>query len=346
MSPAKPPGSTRRRALSVLVGTAVPFLAGCVSSDPPATRRSPPPSTRRTATPTSTPSPTDTDATPGTTDEGTPAHYRKVEFLLVEVSAGQVAEGVLRGTKYLDAYEADLIDAAVADGSTTFSATSFEPLRERIYVRRDAYYEITRTVVDERSVTAHNFDVDAITTCRGETPEVTEEPVPSADLPPTDRRTFLRGTRDLLDDDGCFTAGRKVYYPPDAAANSTFIADSPTFVRHDGEVYVVRHEGTREMTLTEYHFDATLLGETRAEYVARVVPDVVWRVDADALPDAEREFFERLLRDGSYSRENPIPEVVDAFVGRMYDNVYAAPGEYYVSFEDDYYRLEYTQVQS
>lgn len=342
MSPERSPSTNRRGFLITTAGTTLATLTGCLSQSPGNTTQRP----TGTTTTNTTPRPTESPQTPDEISETT--HYRQVEAFVHETTPQEIAEGVLRGEKHLDQFEKVLLERTIAEGTSTFTATTFEPLAERIYVERDgSYYSITRTITDERSVTAHGFIIDSISTCSNTTPPATDGRVAIDELSSTDQRTFVLGLRDHLDDDSCFGGTRTYYYPPNAEANSVFIDNARTLVEYGGDTYVVEHRGTKQATLTTFKYNATLLGKTKAEYAAKVVQDVVWHVDPEVLPDAELTFFEQLIEDGHYEKENPIPEHVDDFLYRIPDNAYAhVENQYFLEYDGMYYRLRYTIVMS
>lgn len=267
-----------------------------------------------------------------------------------ETTAETVANGVLRGTKFLEAFERGLINETVDAGTASFESINYAPLRDRIYVQRaGAYFRIVRSVAGRASVSAHAFQIDAISTCPNETPTVSEEPVAFDELPATDRRVFLVGIRDDYENDTCFGfSDRLVQYSSKTERESVFINESPTLVRYENDTYRVRYEGTEERTKKTFEFTAEELGATFEAYASGVVPEVVWHVTPSELPQSQREFFEELRQRSYYEKENPIPDGVFDFLRRVEDHAYSLEefGPYFVEHDDTYYRFTYTDVMS
>ena len=340
------PNISRRKALQygfILSSSGLlSSLSGCLSDAPDDA------STKESST--TTDQTQQKSATPETTAEKTTSsHYRSVEVSLTEVSAESVAEGVLRSPQSMRAFERDLVQQAISAGTVTFAHTVFEPLSDRFYVTHSGkYYELTRSVINEQSVTGQRFSFDAISTCDGTTQDITEDPISFETLPDADKQTFELGHVRHLDEKLCFGGGTKVYYPPADKDSSLFINESPTFVRYDDETYVVRYEGAMQLTLTTFRFTANVLGNTNSEYTAAVVPNIVWQITPTELPTSERKFFFDLLDDGYYYTENPVPAHVDSFIQRISKN---APleinrGSFYLEYEGTYYRLRSEEVVS
>jgi hypothetical protein len=258
-----------------------------------------------------------------------------------------VGRGVLRGEEHLRRFERDLIETAIAEGSAEFTAVTFEPLGTRVFVERGGrYFRLSRTVTAEREVEAHQFDIDAITTCHGKTPTVSEEPVAFETLSEEDRRVFTMGLWNSYENDQCFLAGRTHFYPGDAAERSTFVTESPTFVAYEDDTYRVVHEGTRTSTRLTFRFEATLLGESLAAYAEAVVPEVVWDVESSALPSGEREFLAELVETGHYRKGNPIPEYVDGLKLRILRNTYPGRGLRFIRYEGQLYGVRISEAMS
>lgn len=351
MSPSDPPPVCRRAFLTGGVSVAAATLAGCTTTSPSD------PSTTETLTPVVVrPPTTDGPKSPGQestpTDDPTQAHYRRVEVHLTETDPETIATAVLRGDRHLEAFEGELLDRVISEGSSTFTSINYDVLSERLYVARSAgYFRITRSVVATESVTAHAFQLDAITPCPGRTqPTPTgEDPIPSKELPQMDQQVFLRGVRDHYETDACFSfSDRLVEYSSEARARSMFIGESPTLVRHRGDTYLVTFEGTETRPKRRFEFTAEKLGDTLEEYADAVVSEVAWRIEPQELPADQRTFFEELLAEGAYETENPIPDAVLDFLSEVKSNAYALAefGPYFLVHDGAYYRLEYTDVMS
>lgn len=319
---------SRRHLLSALSGIVIPSSTGCLGS-----RRDAPATDTRTQTTDSPQTPTET-----TTD------YRRVEITVTKVTATEVGEGVLRGSKWLEEFEAALIHRAVTNGMTTFTTVMYTPLSARIYIAREgAYYRITRSVTAEQNVTAHKFLIRLLSSSSKTTSSATN-PLSYEALSEADQHTFSFGLRDELEEVRYSSAGRRFVYSPDAERTSVLINESPTYVRYGDEIYIVHYEGTGKATETTFRFDATRLGQTKQEYVQTVVPEVVWAVDASTLSADEQTFFQRLLEEGSYMRENPIPAYVDTFLNRVLTNAYTHPvsDRSFLEYQGDYYCVRFS----
>lgn len=335
--------STRRTVLSAVVAV----LAGCAGA------RDGDGATDSTLSPapvdTSEETPSATSSEYDTPDEhDTPEYYRSLEFLVNDREVEAVGEGVLRGDEHLRSFEADLVETAVAEGEATFTTYSFDPLRERVYVHRDGYYRIDRSVASTRRITVHRFSLDAVTTCGDPVPTDTEV-IAYEDLSEPDRRAFVHGHEQHLDDDVCFGASYFYHYESDAAVESSVLVDGPrTFVRYRGDVYDVEFSRTHSAEEITYRFVATKLGESLAAYAETVAPEVAWLVDPDSLSAEEREFLDRLIENGYYREENPIPASVDAVANAVRRNAYAhgRSDEYYLRYEGTYYGAKISEAVS
>lgn len=324
---------------SVLAGVAT-ALAGCAGS--PA---------NPTDDPTLSPAPVETGTRTPTeqTDEPTTAeHYRALEFQVYERDVTAVGEGVLRGEEYLEPFEADIIDRATSEGSTTFTTYTYAPLRERTYVQRGDYYRLDRTVEDERELTVHRFNLDAVSDC-GDSKPTASKAVAFDDLPAADRRAFVHSHEEELSEEVCFGSSYRYHYETEAAVESSrLVNDSPTYVGYEGELYVVEFQRTQTTHERAYRFDATRLGSTPEEYAELIAPDVVWTVDPDTLSGAELGFVETLVHDGHYRTENPIPPHVDSVADTIRQEAYSVEefGPYYLRYRDTYYAASVEEVMS
>lgn len=335
--------STRR---TVLAGV-VAVLAGCAGARDGG----------RGTNSTLSPAPIDTtEETPTATSTGydtpdehaTPEYYRSLEFLVNDRDVEAVGRGVLRGEEHLRPFEREIVDAATSDGETTFTTYSFDPLHERVYVERDGYYRLDRSVESRRAVRVHRFSLDAVTTCGDPTP-TDHETVAYEELSEADRRAFAHGHERHLDDGRCFGASYFYHYESDADVESSVLVDGTrTHVRYRGDVYVVEFSRTHSAEEITYGFEATSQGESLSEYAEAVASDVSWIVDPDSLSSDERAFLARLVENRSYRKENPIPPFVDAVAAAIREHAYGhgRSDEYYVRHEGTYYGVEISEAVS
>jgi hypothetical protein len=339
---------TRRTFLLAVCSAGAATLTGCSDRSQP---DSAPPTERRTTPGQTTHRTADSETTQrDPTPDRVGTDYYRVEVTLSEVSAESIARGARWDLERLDSFERTLLGDAVANGSRTVRSATFEPLRERLYVTLDGnYYEITRSTVETERVEAHRLDIEARSTCPGETTVADSDPIAYENLPDRGATVFVRGLRDALDDDSCVYAGRTVYYSPDAATDSRFIDESPTTVQYDGETYDVRHDGVVEATRKQFRIEANRLGRDIEQATDAVLPDVVARLD-DALDDPQQSFLERLVRRGTVSESGSRPAPLSGLIETLRSRAYSVPSRrgraYYLEYDDTYYRFTVVEVEA
>lgn len=321
--------SSRRSVLTALAAA----LAGCSAApdggDETTSTLSPAPVDTRTETP------------HATSAHQTAEHSRTLELRAFEREVEAVGRGVLRGDDHLRPFEAELISDAVAGGEATFATYSFTPLQERVYVERDGYYRLDRSVESTRTITVHRFRLDAVTAC-GDPAPTERDIVAFADLSPADQHAFVSSNERHMDERGCFASGYQYHYASESdAAASTLVNDSPTYVRYEGEVYLVEFSRTHSAEETTFRFDATHAGESLTDYAEAIAPEVAWTVAADSLSANERELLAHLVEEGHYRTEDPIPEPVDSVAALIRQNTYTVRRSpaYYIRYEGRYYAV-------
>jgi len=231
-----------------------------------------------------------------------------------------------------DQPEATTIRSAIENGSATVESPS-PPVREgKPFEHEGGFYDLTWTVVGERTETSVSLLVDYNAT----DPE--GERVAYEDLPAADRRAVdaLLPPRDGRRVEG-YELGASTRYDDTELARSVLVSDRPTVVVFEGEAYPVKFDGTSEFTVHTYRYTATTVAGSRDEYARDLRDEYLFTLDG--LSDAERAVVESAIEDNYYAEDDDeaFRSVLEAF--RRHEAVASeeAHGEWLVRYEGEVY---------
>lgn len=193
-----------------------------------------------------------------------------------------------------------VVAAAVENGSATAEARAapFDPDRPVRFEGK--FYEVTRSVVEEREERSWSLEVDYDPPAGATGPTIA-----FADLPEVDREALsglIPAPADQPEGDGPDRGVGYVYGREGEAASVLVPEQQYEFVSHEGERYGLRVAGPRTVTVETYRFEAALVAESAAAYAARVREKYLFALDG--LSEAEREIVADAV-DGGYHADEP-----------------------------------------
>jgi hypothetical protein len=219
------------------------------------------------------------------------------------VSDAALAERASQSTANAPDEIRGLVAEAVENGSATAEgrAASFDP--DRPVAFEGEFYEVTRTVVDERDERSWTVEVDY------DSSQTDGPTIALADLPDVDREVLssvIPPSGDPPESDGP-DLGVSNVYGSEGEGQSVLVPEQQyEFVTHEGEYYGLSVEGPSTVTVRTYRFETDLVAASADEYAAQVRDDYLFVLDG--LSDAEREIVADAI-DGGYHAEEP----TDAF---------------------------------
>ena len=233
-----------------------------------------------------------------------------------------------------DDEEARMLRTAIENGSATIDSPS-PPVREGLpFEYEGAFYDLTWTVVDERTVSSVSLLVDY----NASNPE--GEQIAYEDLPAADRRAVdaLLPPRDDRRVEG-YELGASTRYNDSELERSVLVSHEPTVVVYEGEAYPVKFDGTSEMTVHTYRYSAAKIADSDGEYARDLKDEYLFSLDG--LTDAERAVVDEAIEEGSYYAEDDDDQafrsVLEAF--RRHEAVASeeAHGEWLVRYDGEVY---------
>ena len=243
------------------------------------------------------------------------------------VTDGELAEKASRGIgpagAPADDPEAGAIRSAIENGSGTIEAQS-PPVREGLPFAHDgAYYDLSWTVVDERTATSVSLVVDYNRT----DPEGRR--IAYEDLPAADRRAL---SSLVPPDERHAESGRAVgavsTYNDTEVDASVFVPEQRyDVVVYEGEAYAVELDGTREVTISTYRYSATPVANSTEEYAGDLEDE--YRFTLSGLSDPERSLVDTAIEEGSYYAEDRDDEAFRSIVRRFTRHDAIQPGDTY-----------------
>lgn len=250
------------------------------------------------------------------------------------VSDAELAERASRSTANAPEEVRSVVAGAVENGSATAEerAASFDPDRP---VRHEGrFYEVTRSVVDEREERSWEVAVDY------DPPESDGPTIAFADLPAVDRAVLsdlIPPSGDPPESEGP-DVGVGHVYGPEGEEESVLVPDQEyEFVTHDGVRYGLRVEGPRTVTVETYRFEVEAVAGSADEYAAQVRDEYLFVLDG--LSDAEREIVTEAV-DSSYNAGEP-SDAFASLASRFREHpgfrVDEYGGEWVVEFEGETY---------
>ena len=220
------------------------------------------------------------------------------------------------------------------DGAATVEDTTPPVDLDRPVLRDGRYYNLTRTVVDERPVSVYEVEIDY------DPADTDGAAVAYADLPAGDRAAVDA----LLPPDERrvegYDMGTGVRYSDAEAANST-LAGSEALVAVDGERYRVRVGDPREVTVETYRYTAETVAQSPDEYADHLRERYLFTLDG--LPDREREVVETAIEEGYYAEsadDAAFGAVVERFFSRRAVPRTEYGGNWLVRYENTTYWVD------
>jgi len=232
-----------------------------------------------------------------------------------------------------DDEEARTIRTAIENGSATIDGPN-PPVREgKPFEYEGAFYDLTWTVVDERTVTSVSLLVDYNAS------DPTGERIDYEDLPAADRRAVdaLLPPRDDRRVEG-YELGASTRYNDSELSRSVLVAQEPTVVVYEGEAYQIAFDGTSQYTVETYRYTATKVADSHDEYARDLKEEHLFTLQS--LTDAERQVVDESIEEGSYYAEDDdeaFRAVLDEF--RRHEPVVEeeAHGEWLVRYDGEVY---------
>jgi hypothetical protein len=263
------------------------------------------------------------------------------------VSDDELAERASRGLgpagAPADDPEARTIRSAIENGSGTVEARS-PPVREGLpFEYEGAYYDVTWTVVGERTATSVALVVDYNASDPG------GRQIDYGDLPAVDRRALSS----LIPPDERHTGSDRamgtVSTYNDSEVEASVFVPEPRYdvVVYGGETYAVELDGTREVTVKTYRYAADPVAADADEYARDLVAEYGFTLSG--LTDAERALVETAIEDG-YRAEDRDDQTFRSVVRRFTRHEAVEPGDTYgdwiVRYDGETYwaHLEYGGV--
>jgi hypothetical protein len=241
-----------------------------------------------------------------------------------------------------DALWRELLDTAASEGEATLTTIYGSPVRDGQLVQAgEAYYETSVTVTDTASVAAHVFELEyeqGAAAPAGAT-VVEYETLPTVDRGALDEMTREAKGERFTDAQSVSIGGFEYVYPDDTERDSRFVADSPVWVRSEGEVMEVRVTGTQQTERETFSVTLERVADTSEAFVEYVRGEHV--ADLSGVSEAEREVVSQAA-ESEYDECEPLSEefqgVVDELRG-LPDRV-RPDGNLLVAFEGETYEAD------
>lgn len=217
---------------------------------------------------------------------------------LVAVDDAELAERASRSGAGLPEERGRVVREAVENGSGTIEDT-YPPVEDGLPVALDGrYYDLDWTVVEERTVTLYDVeidydpaDTDGSSVGFDELPAVDRDALGGLVPPRTDRR--VEGT-DL---------GAGVRYSPAEAEASVLVPEQQyEFVVHDGTRYRLETDDGRDVTVQTFEYTAREVASSAEAYAAHLRARYLFELSG--LSDAEREVVEEAIDGGYYAGDD------------------------------------------
>lgn len=264
------------------------------------------------------------------------ADHTQFTLTAEEVPRDRIAENA---TADLSARQAELVDAAYANGTARTIAETFD--LDGAYVERNGTYYRVRadagpTVTRERPV----LTIEQVNDPDGEV-------VPAEELPSPDEQAFLLAWKAWTVRNTDRGSGdppvRYVYETVPDAGDSVFVPEQEVwYVQRANRTFQVRvRNESVELETTEYRLEQVAANESA--FVDALVRNVTGR-----LSESEAEPLERAIENGTYvsrahayaDAERPIRPVAAALgVGEPHELLYELERVRYVRYEGAYYRV-------
>lgn len=230
--------------------------------------------------------------------------------------------------------EARMLRSALENGTGTIDATSPPVRRGRPFEHDGAYYDLSWSVVGERTETMVAVEIDYNST------DPSGERIDYADLPAPDRRAMdaLLPPRHERDTEG-YDFGASTRYN-DTEIEGSVLAPEQRYdvVVYEGEAYPIRVDGTREVTVNTYRYTATKVADDRDEFVADLKEEHLFALSG--LSESERSVVEAAIEDGYYAEDDD-DEAFRSLLSRFrqHEPVVGeeAHGEWLVRYEGEVY---------
>lgn len=234
-----------------------------------------------------------------------------------------------------------VVNASVANGSTTVTAVE-PPVAEGLPVAADgAYYDLTWTVVDERPASIVPIGIDY----NASAPSGTA--IAYGELPRVDREALaaLLPQRGPARTDGIDAGFEAVYTAAETDESVLVPAQRYDVVVYEGERYPIEVEPTRETTLSTYRYEATRVADDAGTYASHLRERYTFALSN--LTDAERSVVGAAVANGTYYAESDddagFASVLERFRDREAIAEDGASGLWLVRYEGERYlaRLRY-----
>jgi hypothetical protein len=211
---------------------------------------------------------------------------------------GQASRSIdLAASPAEDDEEARMLRRAFENGSATIESPN-PPVREgKPFEYGGAFYDLTWTVVDERTETSVSILIDYNASDPG------GERIDYADLPAADRRAVdaLLPPRADRRIEG-YDLGASSRYNDSELERSVLVTESPTVVVFEGEAYPVKFDGTSQFTVETYRYTSTKVANGSDEYARDLKAEHLFELSG--LSEAERSVVEEAVEEGSYHAES------------------------------------------
>jgi len=256
------------------------------------------------------------------------------------VSDAELADRASRGlgpaNAPADDAESRAIRGAIENGSGTIDASS-PPVETGLPFAHDgAYYQLSWSVVDERTITAVTLEIDYNAT------DLSGPEVAFADLPAVDRRALdpLLPQRHDREIDG-YDFGASSQYTDSELDRSVLVTNQRTIVRFEGEAYPVRVDGQRPVTINTYRYTASVVADDTDAYARQLRDDHLFRLSD--LTDAERSVIETAIEEGYYAEDtddDAFRALIDRFRRQERVTGERAHGEWIVRYNGSVYWVD------
>jgi len=213
-----------------------------------------------------------------------------------------------------------LVVGAIENGSATANDTS-PPVEGGLpFAYEGRYYNVTHTVTGEGTGYQVGIEIDYNAT------DFEGAAVDYGELPQPDRDAvgpLLAGPREGRQPG--YDIGIGATYTADEYEASTLASGEYDAIRYEGETYPIRVHGAREVTISTYRYEASVVAGSASEYAADLRDRYAFTLSG--LSDAERSIVEEAA-GGSYYPESTddtaFENVVDRF--REHDPVHRPSG--------------------
>ena len=236
----------------------------------------------------------------------------------------------------------ELLDTAASEGEATLSTIYGSPVRDGQLVEAgETYHETSVEVVDTESEEAHVLELEYEQDASAPSGATV---VDYEALPAVDRAAFDEMTREgkgdrFIEARSVSIGGFEYVYPDEDESDSRFVADSPVWVRYEGEEMEVRVTGTQQTERETFSITLAEVADTDETFVEYVRTEHV--AELSGLSEGEREIV-RKTTEAEYDECEPLSEdfqgVVDEF--RALPERYRPDGNLLVEFEGETYEAD------